>query len=266
MWHAVVHYSGGLSSHLAAKRIVEEMGSENVTLLFCDTKSEDPDLYCFVREGSAALGAQLVTLTEGRTIWEVMADERYLANTRVDPCSRTLKRRPAAKWMREHFTLMNAFQVFGYSQCERNRLERTAKGIEPWHCRAPLCEAPTLRAGEVQKEFALECPDLRPPRLYALGAPHNNCGGLCVKAGQKHFAWALKAIPEKYAEWEREEQKLCAHLGDVAILRDRRGGTTRPMTLAEFRVRTNVGVLPQFEKDTSCECFMPQDGDDDPQD
>lgn len=261
MKHHIVHYSGGLSSHLAAKRVVDELGADNVTLLFCDTLSEDPDLYRFLREGAAALGARMVTLTEGRTIWQVMADEKYLANTRVDPCSRTLKRRLAARWIREHYTPETAVQVFGYAECERARVQRTVASMPDWTVRAPLCEVPTVRSGDVRAEFKIECPDLEPPRLYALGAPHNNCGGLCVKAGQKQFAWGLKVIPELYAVWEAQEAKLREQLGDVAILRDRRGGTTKPLPLSEFRRRMEAGKLPAAEDSAACECFIPQEGD-----
>ena len=44
----VAHYSGGLSSHLAAHRAIEEYGVDNVTLLFADVKGEDDDLYRFI--------------------------------------------------------------------------------------------------------------------------------------------------------------------------------------------------------------------------
>jgi hypothetical protein len=71
-----------------------------------------------------------------------------------------------------------------------------------------------------------------------MGFPHNNCGGFCVRAGQAHFALLLRTLPERYAFHEEQEEKLRTYLGkDVAILRDRRNGKTRPMTLREFRER-----------------------------
>jgi hypothetical protein len=45
----------------------------------------------------------------------------------------------------------------------------------------------------------------------------------------------LEVFPERYAEAERQEVELRAELGDVAILRDRSGGRSRPLTLREFR-------------------------------
>jgi hypothetical protein len=82
---------------------------------------------------------------------------------------------------------------------------------------------------------ALKLAGIAPPRLYAMGFPHNNCGGFCIKAGQAHFKLLLEKLPERYAFHEQQEQELRKLLGDVSILRDRRGGKVRPLTLAEFR-------------------------------
>lgn len=250
----VVRYSGGLSSHLAAHRIVEEVGARNVVLLFADTKEEDADTYRFIREGADALGAELVTVADGRNIWQVFRDERFLGNSRVDPCSRILKRSLIDRWVRENAP--ESVPVIGYTVCEPVRWERY-KAHKP-RARAPLMEAPTLRAEEVPIEYAELYPNIRPPRLYLLGAKHNNCGGGCVKAGQKHFAWLLRALPETYARWEREEAALRDLLGDVSILKDRRGGQTRTLSLTQFREQTEAGCVPVGNGE-ACRCM---DGDD----
>jgi hypothetical protein len=77
------------------------------------------------------------------------------------------------------------------------------------------------------------------PRLDTASAArsHNNCAGMCVKGGQKHWLHLLEVFPDRYAEAEAREQQLRAELGDVAILRERRGGVSRPLTLAELRGR-----------------------------
>lgn len=66
---------------------------------------------------------------------------------------------------------------------------------------------------------------------------HNNCGGVCVRGGQKHWLHLLSVFPDRYAQADEHEQRLRAELGDVAILRERRGGISRPLTLAELRRR-----------------------------
>ncbi len=65
-----------------------------------------------------------------------------------------------------------------------------------------------------------------------------NCGGTCIKAGQAQFHLLLQKLPEHYEEWERQELSLREHLDkDVSILRDRRGGVTKALTLEAFRLR-----------------------------
>ena len=60
---------------------------------------------------------------------------------------------------------------------------------------------------------------------------------MCVRGGQRHWLHLLEVFPDRYAEAEVAEQRLRAELGDVAILRERRGGVSRPLTLTELRRR-----------------------------
>jgi hypothetical protein len=100
---------------------------------------------------------------------------------------------------------------------------------------------------------------LRPPRLYREGFRHNNCGGFCVKGGQASFALLLRRHPDRYRYHERREQELRRRLGkDVSILRDRRGGITRPLTLRSFRRRLECDA-GDFERGEwgACSCMEP---------
>lgn len=251
----VIGYSGGLSSHLAAHRIIEEVGADRCVLLFADTRSEDADTYRFIREGSEVLGCRLVTLCEGRTIWQVFKDVRFLGNSRVDPCSKILKRQQLDRWTRENAP--DSIAVIGYTSCESQRWARY-KARKP-NSRAPLMENPTVASADVPAEFAALFPSLAPPRLYALGAPHNNCGGGCIKAGQKHFDWLRRTLPETFSEWEREEESLRTILGNVSILTDRRGnGVKKPLPLRLFRERMEAGCVP-IGNGAACSCMEDND-------
>lgn len=48
--------SGGIGSYITGKRMAERYGTENLIHLFTDTKSEDEDLYRFLRESCAVTG------------------------------------------------------------------------------------------------------------------------------------------------------------------------------------------------------------------
>ncbi|MFG2312935.1 hypothetical protein ACGFS9_30310 [Streptomyces sp. NPDC048566] len=64
---------------------------------------------------------------------------------------------------------------------------------------------------------------------------HNNCGGTCVRAGQRQLKHLLEVLPERYAYAQEREEELRQLLGDVSILRRRRGGEGRPLPLSLLR-------------------------------
>lgn len=70
-------FSGGACSYCTAKRVIENVGKENVVLLFTDTKIEDEDLYRFINEAAEKLGAELIKIADGRTPFEVYRDSRF---------------------------------------------------------------------------------------------------------------------------------------------------------------------------------------------
>lgn len=86
--------------------------------------------------------------------------------------------------------------------------------------RAPLTEPPYLTKPELLAWAADE--GIRPPRLYELGFPHNNCGGFCVKQGHAAFANLLEQLPDRFAYHEAKEAEFRETTGKhAAILRER---------------------------------------------
>ena len=73
----IVQFSGGLCSFFAAKRVVEQFGKEDVTLLFADTLIESPGLYRFRDAGAEYLGLSVTVIADGSTPWDVFKDERF---------------------------------------------------------------------------------------------------------------------------------------------------------------------------------------------
>ena len=250
----VVMFSGGMGSYLTAKRVVSNYGASNVTLLFADTLIEDQDLYRFVEQASAKLGARLVRIAHGKDPWALFREHRFLGNTRVDICSRVLKREVCDAWLAKHYTPTTVTVYVGIDWSESHRFERLEERKRPWVYKAPLLAPPYLSRQAMLDTLARD--ELDVPRLYKMGFAHNNCGGFCVKAGQAHFAQLLKEMPERYAEHEAQEQSLREALNkDVAILRDRRGGTTKPLTMRAFRERISGGGEHDKQAWGGCGCF-----------
>lgn len=49
---------------------------------------------------------------------------------------------------------------------------------------------------------------IRKPRLYGMGFVHNNCGGMCVRAGQGQFAMPLDKRPALYMKHEAKNETV----------------------------------------------------------
>lgn len=254
----VVMYSGGIGSWAAAKRVVQQAGADNMVLLWADTKIEDEDLYRFLDETVREMGVKLVRLADGRTPWQVFRDERYIGNSRVDPCSKILKRRLCFRWLEQHCTPEETVVYLGIDWTEIHRYERAIPYWQPWTIRAPMCEEPYWTKADM---FALlRQTGIKPPRLYDLGFHHNNCGGFCVKAGQAQFQLLLRTMSERYAEHERQEEEMRQYLGkNVAILRRTIKGKTTPLTLRQLRIETEArgdGSPSMEEEWGGCGCFV----------
>lgn len=227
-------FSGGVGSFMAAKRVVEEYGSENTILLFTDTKSEDEDLYRFITETTAYLKSKLVNLSDGRDVWEVFKDVKFLGNSRIAPCTRILKQTLAREWIEENYDPEDVTLYVGIDWSEAHRLEKIKENWKPYKIFAPLMDKPYLSKEDIFG--VLKNIGIRKPRLYDMGFSHNNCGGFCCKAGQGHFANLLQQMPERYEYHEKKEEEMRKYLGkNVAILKRQRKNKSFPYTLKQLR-------------------------------
>lgn len=233
---AIVQFSGGAASYVAARLMVEEYGPENVVLLFADTLIEDEDLYRFNGDVQRRLNIGITRISDGRTPWDVFDEEGMIGNTRADLCSRILKRELLWGWLEENANPETDAVVIGFDANEEHRFLPLAKSRQPWKVRAPLIERGIFKETAIKM---LEADGLTLPRLYRMGFPHNNCGGFCIKAGHASFALLLDFLPERYAEHEAREDAFRQRTGkDVSVMRDRSGDeTTKPLTMRKFRER-----------------------------
>jgi hypothetical protein len=278
----VVMFSGGIGSWATAKRVAEQHGTDEMVLVFADVKGDNPsphigedeDTYRFIEDAAKNIGAELVVVKDGRDIWQVFKDDRFLGNSRLANCSKFLKQRPSRKWLEENCSPEDTVVYVGIDWTETKRLPAIESAYLPYVAKAPLCEAPFLDKQDMISWAESE--GLEPPRLYGKGFPHNNCGGGCVRAGQGQFKLLLEKDPERYAVWERKEQELRDYLGkDVAILRDRskakvaeynrrnpgeKPSTAVPLTLKAFREMVDYQpALIELDELGGCGCFVDDD-------
>ena len=190
---------------------------------------------------------QLAWIADGRTPWEIFRDERYIGNSRVDPCSKRLKRELMDAWRVQNCEPATTEIYIGIDWSEIHRLDgRDGKPgirerLKPWTVVAPMCDRPCMtKAGMLHW---MESEGIKASRLYNDSFPHNNCGGMCCKMGIGQAVHLLRKYPDRYAAHERTELATQQHIGrtDIAMLRDRRGGTSKPMTLRQLRLRVEAG-------------------------
>ena len=232
----VVMMSGGITSWAAARRVADQHGTDGMVLLFADTLAEDPDLYRFLDEAAADIGVPITRVADGRTPQQVHEDVRLIGNPMIAPCSRVLKQEPCRRWLEGNTDPADTTVYVGIDWSEMHRLPAIERGWAPWPVSAPMCEPPYLdKRGLIN---AARERGIVEPRLYGLGFEHNNCGGACVRGGQAQWAHLLRVFPDRFASWEAHEQAMRERLGtDRTILRDRTGGSTKPLPLVELRRR-----------------------------
>lgn len=251
----IINFSGGDCSFWAAHRVIEKFGPQNVILLFADTLEEDEDLYAFVEKSSSILGVPIVRVSREIKIWELFRREGLIGNNRLPICSVYLKRELLDEFMLTHFEMncdqQNAFMehatcYVGFDWTEPHRLEDMRNAHPTWSVEAPMQWEPIWDKCRMRKEAeALGLPE---QKLYKLGFPHNNCGGYCVRAGISHWVHVYNVLPHRFHAWMYEEKVTIEDFkargvssDEWTILKDRRGGTTKPLSLESLKQRILAG-------------------------
>lgn len=222
---------------------------------------EDEDTYRFIEDAANSLGVPLVKVmdTKKRDIWRVYESKRFLGNSRQANCSTELKQKPCAEWLKNNADPSDSIVYVGIDWMESHRLPaiEAAYAKKGYTALAPLCDPPFLEKQEMIDAAIKD--GLTPPRAYAKGYPHNNCGGFCVRAGKAQFQMLLNENRERYLFHEQQEQKIRAFLGKpVTILTEVSRGEKIPLTLRSFRERqeSQQSLFGDDEFDWGgCGCF-----------
>lgn len=268
----VASISSGLSSSVMGVRVTERYGAANTRFVFMDTKFEDDDNYRFLREWEALIGkrygASLTTLTKGRTPYQVFTDEHIIPNDQIAPCTFRLKTALFLKWVKqlqektgEEITIHIGFDYSEQHRCAATTENYNAQG---WHVDFPLLWKPIEWRNYAQ--VAREDWGIEPPRAYALGYTHANCGGRCVKQGQGDWLRTLIYFPERFAEIEEWERKMRENEvnANYALLTRTENKVVYPMPLSELRERyeaKQIGKESLFEMDYHSACVRCGVGD-----
>lgn len=241
-------------------REIERHGKENVIPIFADTLIESQDLYDFNRRVEDYLQIKIIRICVGLTPWQLFRERNYIGNDKKPLCSIYLKREPLNDWMMMNYEMVDGQQNFikpsatislGFDHTELHRVEAFQAQWPGWRVSSPMTQPPLWdKCRMIEETVKL---GFKRSTLYELGFPHNNCGGACVKAGISHFVALYHRLPSVFFKWrdeEKETRMLFKARGnpnwDFAILKDRRNGTTKSLTLEALEQRILGGE--EFDK------------------
>ncbi|WP_126595403.1 hypothetical protein [Dictyobacter aurantiacus] len=235
-----VSLSGGLASAVAVERVIQRYGREQVLLWFADTLYEDEDLYRFLHDCMQRWQGMLYWYTDGRTPLEVAAQKKLIPCNMAAPCSYELKVKPFRQFIQAMPSLPVVY--IGLDRWEKRRLvsvqQSYAQAIP-----AAVVDYPLLWEPAEMRPLVDVCRQdwgIEPPRLYALGFSHNNCGGRCVRQGIREWVRLGTHFPERYQaceDWEQEQRAQGGARAKRSFCAVQRNGTKQALPLADIRTR-----------------------------
>jgi hypothetical protein len=146
----VIMYGGGLTSYEASRRAIDIYGKGNVEVWFADTKTEDPDLYRFNDDVERLLDIKITYFSQGVDIWGIFKQQRMIGNSRIDPCSKYLKRVPlrdALDRLSPGMKCSHCQTINHRKKAEINIVNHIEQKRKVYHC--PVCCESDSAYGEV---------------------------------------------------------------------------------------------------------------------
>lgn len=255
----IISYSGGAGSAITAKIICDKYGKENVTLLFADTKVESKDQYRFTQDVIKFIGCEFISISDGRTPWEVFNDVRFIGNTRIDPCSRILKRDLIRDYLNKNYDPSCVTIWIGIDASESHRLAPVVSKNLPFVYRSILIEEDIFLSPAQKIAWCVDN-NIKPSIMYEMGFSHDNCGGFCVKAGLGQFKKLFELLPEVYEYNEKEEQTAMYKNPNLRpFLRKTINGKLTYITMKEYResyLETNNVTDDESMEFGGCGCAL----------
>lgn len=233
----IISLSGGVGSAVAADRVINKYGAENVLLWFADTNWEHPDLYRFLDDLGRRWNATIIKYKDGRTPLKVAEDRKIIPSNRIAPCTFELKIKPFENFIKLADKPATIYLGLDWSEVHRQAApKKNYEQIAGVKVEYPLMWKPyDYSVFQTVRGWGIEIPE-----LYKQGFKHNNCGGRCVKQGQGDWLRLLSHYPAEYLKvegWEQDQRDKGGARANYSITKDQGGGTITALTLAELRQR-----------------------------
>lgn len=234
---------GGFSSTLFLPLHLQLVDKyKNVDYVIAALPDEDPDVWRLIESVEGLLDIQIKRIGLGKSVWDIFFEQNFIGNSRLDNCSRTLKRDVMRAYMKDNYPVGGDVKAglalgIGYHEIDRELSIRGNWLKNGYPVYFPLDQYPN-----VDRKFMMEtCRSLFGfvPSLYEDDFEHNNCGGACIKAGKYQWLLLLIKRPLTFKMWEdneREWRRRNPHLNRT-VLRVMKKGIYYPLTFEEFRIQ-----------------------------
>lgn len=223
----IAWWSGGVASALACILALKKY--QNVHIAFCDTSSEHPDTYRFMKDWEKRTGATVhiyksKKFKEPEEVWRHFNGLNFAPGA---PCSSELKRAVRIKIQ----DINNDYgQVFGFDYCKKE-IRRSKKMIKNYPEINPIFPLIEHKISRERIFRVLKWIGLKPPVIYkhflnnnCIGADDSPKGG-CVQGGIGYWQKMKTIYPKKFEYMANIEQELTEIKGEpVTICKDQRKG------------------------------------------
>ena len=229
---------------------------------FADTQYESEDTYRFIDHVVALSGVEFETLSQGKDIWDVFMERKMMRHPRRGClASYHLKRIPLIDHALSYAEPVTVMIGFGPDECDR--VERLLAGNDHYEITYdfPLRWSPKWWHCDVKSELKKRGVTTW-PKAYEEGMGHNNCGRRCVQGGVNYYSLLWLDRPDSFREEEVKESQFLTMLREegrpeYTILRDRRGGTLKNMSLRQLRQELENGTrFPNERQRIKCGCDL----------
>jgi 3'-phosphoadenosine 5'-phosphosulfate sulfotransferase (PAPS reductase)/FAD synthetase len=208
----VVWYSCGITSAVVAKMILDKYrGDIPIVIAYCDTASEHPDNYRFLRDCEKWFDYPITILKSEKysDVWDVYEKTKYIAGINGARCSLEMK-----KVVRQKFEdLEKDIQIFGFDADEEKRAEKFKKNNPEVILGLPLIKHGISKSDCLQ---IIQDSGIEIPIMYKLGYKNNNCIG-CPKGAKGYWNKIRVDFPDEFNRMAEMERKLGATLNIMNI-------------------------------------------------
>ena len=203
-------FSAGVSSAVATKLAIENMGLDKIMYIHID--DQHPDTMRFVKDCEKWFGQEIEIMQHPYKSVEgaIRAQGRgwLTAPGKGASCTRHLKRLLRIEWEYNLPHEENLIYVWGMDCTEKDRTERLDKSMPQAQHICPLVE---LRKTKEEAHEILKASGVKRPAMYDLGYHNNNCIG-CVNGGMGYWNKIRIDFPDVFksrAKLERELGHTC---------------------------------------------------------